>query len=344
MKAIVFHQHGGTEVLEYTEIPTPEPGRGEVLVRLHAAGLNRLDLWVLEGWPGIKISYPHIPGADGAGEVAALGPQVTGWAVGDRVVIDANIGCGHCAYCLGGYDNRCENWQLLGETRPGTFAEYIVVPARQLYPLPEGFDPHIAAGAALVYHTAWHSLIERGKLRPGESVLVVGASGGVNTACIDIAKLTGATVYVVGSNREKLALAEKLGADGLIDRSAEPDWSKSVYSLTARRGVDVVVDNVGTTYYHSFRSARKGGRILTVGNTGGPKFEFDNRYLFAKHLSLIGSTMGTLNDFAAVMKLIFAGKLHPPLDRIYPLSEAREAYERMEQGEQLGKITLDIRE
>jgi NADPH:quinone reductase-like Zn-dependent oxidoreductase len=344
MKAIVFHQHGGTEVLEYTEIPTPEPGWGEVLVRLHAAGLNRLDLWVLEGWPGIKISYPHIPGADGAGEVAALGPQVTGWAVGDRVVIDANIGCGHCAYCLGGYDNRCENWQLLGETRPGTFAEYIVVPARQLYPLPEGFDPHIAAGAALVYHTAWHSLIERGKLRPGESVLVVGASGGVNTACIDIAKLTGATVYVVGSNREKLALAEKLGADGLIDRSAEPDWSKSVYSLTARRGVDVVVDNVGTTYYHSFRSARKGGRILTVGNTGGPKFEFDNRYLFAKHLSLIGSTMGTLNDFAAVMKLIFAGKLHPPLDRIYPLSEAREAYERMEQGEQLGKITLDIRE
>lgn len=344
MKAIVFHQHGGTEVLEYTEIPTPEPGRGEVLVRLHAAGLNRLDLWVLEGWPGIKISYPHIPGADGAGEVAALGPQVTGWAVGDRVVIDANIGCGHCAYCLGGYDNRCENWQLLGETRPGTLAEYIVVPARQLYPLPEGFDPHIAAGAALVYHTAWHSLIERGKLRPGESVLVVGASGGVNTACIDIAKLTGATVYVVGSNREKLALAEKLGADGLIDRSAEPDWSKSVYSLTARRGVDVVVDNVGTTYYHSFRSARKGGRILTVGNTGGPKFEFDNRYLFAKHLSLIGSTMGTLNDFAAVMKLIFAGKLHPPLDRIYPLSEAREAYERMEQGEQLGKITLDIRE
>lgn len=344
MKAIVFHQHGGTEVLEYTEIPTPEPGRGEVLVRLHAAGLNRLDLWVLEGWPGIKISYPHISGADGAGEVAALGPQVTGWAVGDRVVIDANIGCGHCAYCLGGYDNRCENWQLLGETRPGTLAEYIVVPARQLYPLPEGFDPHIAAGAALVYHTAWHSLIERGKLRPGESVLVVGASGGVNTACIDIAKLTGATVYVVGSNREKLALAEKLGADGLIDRSAEPDWSKSVYSLTARRGVDVVVDNVGTTYYHSFRSARKGGRILTVGNTGGPKFEFDNRYLFAKHLSLIGSTMGTLNDFAAVMKLIFAGKLHPPLDRIYPLSEAREAYERMEQGEQLGKITLDIRE
>lgn len=344
MKAIVLNRHGGTEVLEYTEIPTPEPGPGEVLVRLHAAGLNHLDLWVLEGWPGIKISYPHIPGADGAGEVAALGPQVTRWAVGDRVVIDANIGCGHCAYCLGGYDNRCENWQLLGETRSGTFAEYIVVPARQLYPLPAGFDPHVAAGAALVYHTAWHSLIERGRLGPGESVLVVGASGGVNTACIDIAKLSGATVYVVGSNREKLALAKELGADGLVDRSVEPNWSKSIYSLTARRGVDVVVDNVGTTYYHSFRSARKGGRILTVGNTGGPKFEFDNRYLFAKHLSLIGSTMGTLNDFAAVMKLIFAGKLHPPLDQTYPLSEARRAYQRMQQGKQLGKITLEIRE
>lgn len=344
MKAIVFHQHGGVEVLEYGEIPTPEPGPGEVLVRLHAAGLNRLDLWVLEGWPGIKISYPHIPGADGAGVVAALGPGVAGCSVGDRVVIDANIGCGRCAYCLGGYDNRCQDWQLLGETRPGTFAEYLAVPARQLYPLPEGFDMHVAAGAALVYHTAWHSLIERGRLRPGESVLVVGASGGVNTACIDIARFAGATVYVVGSSRKKLALAEQLGADHLIDRSEEPDWSKRVYALTNRRGVDVVVDNVGTTYYQSFRSARKGGRILTVGNTGGPKFEFDNRYMFAKHLSLIGSTMGTLNDFAAVMDLITAGKLHPALDRTYSLAEARQAYQRMDHGDQMGKITLEIGE
>ena len=344
MKAIVFHRHGGTEVLEYTDIPTPDPGPGEALVRLKAAGLNHLDLWVLEGWPGIKLNYPHVPGADGAGEVAALGPGVTGWSPGDRVVIDANIGCGKCAYCLAGFDNRCQKWQLLGETRSGTLAEYIVVPARQLYPLPEGFDFHAAAGASLVYHTAWHSLITRGNLRPGETVLVVGASGGVNTACIDIAKLTGATVYVVGSSPEKLALARKLGADQLIDRSAEPDWSKRVYALTDRRGVDVVVDNVGTTYFHSFRSARKGGRILTVGNTGGAQFEFDNRYLFAKHLALIGSTMGTLNDYATVMDLIFTGKLHPALDQVYPLSAARQAYQRLEQGEQLGKITLEIGE
>ena len=169
----------------------------------------------------------------------------------------------------------------------------MVVPARQLYPLPDDFDPHVAAGAGLVYHTAWHSLVTRGALKPGEHVLVVGALGGVNTESIQIAKLTGATVYVVGSNAKKLALAESLGADYLIDRSKDENWSKVIYKLTDKRGVDIVIDNVGTTFPLSFRSARKGGRILTVGNTGDPKFEIDNRFIFGKHLTLIGSTMGT---------------------------------------------------
>lgn len=224
----------------------------------------------------------------------------------------------------------------------GTYAEYVLIPAANLYPIPEGFDERAAAAAALVFHTAWHSLITRGKLRPAESVLVVGASGGVNTASIQIAKLAGATVYVVGSNAEKLNLAKSLGADYLIDRSQEENWSKTIYQLTGKRGVDVVVDNVGTTYTHSFRAARKGGRILTVGNTGSAKFEFDNRYMFAKHLSLLGSSMGTHSDFATVMELIFAGKLKPVLGRDYPLSEARAAQERLDGGEQLGKITLNI--
>lgn len=342
MKAVYFHEHGGPEVLEYGDFPTPEPGPGQVLVKLKAAALNRLDIWVRKGWPGIKLEYPHIPGADGAGDIAAVGAGVEDWEVGDRVVINSNLGCGHCSYCLAGYDNRCREWELLGETVRGTYAEYVVVPDRNVYPLPEGIDERTAAAAALVFHTAWHSLITRGKLHAGESVLVVGASGGVNTACIQVAKLAGASVYAVGSTAEKLALAELLGADYLIDRSEEENWARSVYRLTEKRGVDVVVDNVGITFPLSFRSAAKGGRILTVGNSGGPKFEIDNRFIFGKHLSIIGSTMGTQNDFATVMDLVFAGKLKPALDRSFPLSEASAAQERLEHGEQMGKITLDI--
>jgi NADPH:quinone reductase-like Zn-dependent oxidoreductase len=329
-------------VLEYGDIPTPEPGSGEALLKLEAAALNGLDIWMLEGVSGIHMDYPHILGADGAGEVADLGEGVTSWSVGDRVVINPNLSDGVCEYCLAGMDNLCRNWGLLGETRKGTFAEYVVVPARNLYPIPDGFDPRTAAAAALVYETAWHSLITRGGLRASETVLVVGASGGVNSASIEIAKLAGAVVYAVGSNAEKLAVAESLGADYLIDRSQESNWSRTVYLMTGKRGVDVVVDNVGSTFPLSFRAARKGGRILTVGNTAGPKIEIDNRYIFAKHLSLIGSTMGTIRDFSTVMDLVFEGKLKPALDRTYPLSEARSAEERMASNQQLGKIVLEI--
>ena len=342
MKAVLFHRHGGPEVLEYTDFDTPEPGPGQVLVRLRAAALNRLDLWVRNGWPGIRLAYPHIPGADGAGEVAGWGADVVGWEIGDRVVINSNLSCGRCAACLAGFDNRCDDWHLLGETVRGTYAECVVVPERNVYRLPEGFDMHAAAAAALVFHTAWHSLIVRGGLRPGETVLVVGASGGVNTASIQIARLAGAQVIVVGSSPEKLALAESLGAHLLIDRSQEEAWSKSVYRLTGRRGVDVVVDNVGTTFEQSFRAAARGGRILTVGNSGGARFEIDNRFVFAKHLSLIGSTMGTHADFRTVMDFVFSGQLRPVVDRSYPLSEAAQAQICLEKGEQMGKITLDI--
>lgn len=343
MKAVLLQKHGGTEVLEYGDFPEPIPGPGEVLVQLEAAALNRLDLWVRAGWPGIKLEYPHIPGADGAGRVAALGANVSQWQVDDGVVINSNLGCGACPACLAGKDNLCREWRLLGETVRGTYAEYVVVPAGNLYPLPAGFDPHTAAAAALVYHTAWHSLITRGGLRAGESVLVVGASGGVNTASIQIARLAGAEVYVVGSSPEKLALAEAMGAQHLIDRSKDENWPKAVFTLTHKRGVDVVVDNVGATFPLSFRAAAKGGRILTVGNSGGPKFEIDNRFIFGKHLSLIGSTMGTKADFAAVMGLIMEGKLKVARDKTFLLSEAGLAQERLEQGQQLGKITLAIR-
>lgn len=339
MKAILFHKHGGPEVLEYADIPTPEPGPGEALIKLEAAALNRLDLWVREGWPGIKLEYPHIPGADGAGVIAALGDGVDSFQVGDRVVINSNLGCGNCNYCRGGKDNLCDRWHLLGETVRGTYAQFVVVPVHQLYIMPEGFDASTAAAAALVYHTAWHSLVTRGELQMGEKVLIVGASGGVNTASIQIAKYFGAIVYVIGSSKEKLKVAESLGANYLIDRSQE-DWSKAIFRMTDRKGVDVVVDNVGTTFPLSFCAVRKGGRVLTVGNTGGPTFEIDNRFIFSKHITLIGSTMGTRQDFVEVMKLVLAGKLRVALDWSCPLREAAAAQNRLERGEQLGKITL----
>ena len=342
MKVVLFRTQGGPEVLEYSDFPTPEPGEGQVLVKLETAALNRVDLWTRSGSSGIKVELPHIPGADGAGVIAGLGACVSGWNVGERVVINSNLGCGHCPACVAGKDNLCRNWHLLGETVRGTYAEFIAIPATKIYSIPEGFPARQAAAAALVFHTAWHSLITRGGLKPGESVLVLGATGGVNSASIQIAKLAGATVYVVGSNAEKLTVAESLGADYLIDRSQDENWSKTVYYLTGKHGVDIVVDNVGTTFPASFRTAAKGGRILTVGNSGGPKFEIVKRFIFSKHLSIIGSSMGTRADFATVMDLLFTGKLKAVLDRDYPLAEARFAQERLEQGEQLGKITLTI--
>ncbi len=341
MKTVLFRQHGGPEVLEYTDFPAPEPGSGQVQVQVRAAALNRLDIWVRNGWPGIRLEYPHIPGADGAGVISAIGPGVTQFQVGERVVINSNLSDGTCEFCQAGQDNLCVKWGLLGETVRGTYAEFVVVPDRNVLKLPDDFPFDRAAAASLVFLTAWHSLITRGKLQAGESVLIIGAGGGVNTAALQIAKYVGAKVYVVGSSMAKLKHAEELGADELIDRSREADWSKAIYQLTNRRGVDVVVDNVGAgTMPLSLRAACKGGRILTVGNTGGPKFEIDNRYMFSKHLSYLGSTMGTCSDFEQVMALIFAGKLSPVLDETFALKDARRAQERMEQGEFFGKIIL----
>jgi NADPH:quinone reductase-like Zn-dependent oxidoreductase len=318
------------------------PRPGQVQVQLKAAALNHLDIWVRRGWPGLKLQYPHIPGADGAGVVAAVGEGVKDWSVGTRVVINPNLSCGECEYCLAGLDNRCDDWGLLGETTRGTYAEYVCVPERNLLQIPDGFGEHQAAAAGLVFLTAWHSLIRRGRLRAGETVLVVGAGGGVNLASIQIANLNAARVIVIGSNLEKLARAEALGADYLIDRSKHENWSRVVYDITNKHGADLVVDNVGTTFPESFRAAARGGRILTVGNTGNPMVEIDNRYIFGKHLSLVGSTMGTHSDFKIVMELVFKRQLESILDQTFPLAEAGAAQARLERGEHIGKITLEI--
>ncbi len=343
MKVVLFRAHGGPEVLEFTDFPIPQPKPDEALIRLHDAALNRMDVMVRNGWPGLKLGLPHINGADGAGEVVAINASSSGdIKIGDHVVINANLGCGQCEYCLQGKDNLCRDWHLLGETVRGTYAEYVALPLKQLYRLPVDFDYHQAAAAALVYQTAWHSLVKRGCLQRGETVLIVGAGGGVNTASIQIAKYISAQVIVVGSDAKKLERAESIGADILIDRSKEEDWSKTVFLATNKRGVDVVVDNVGATFMQSLRALRKGGRLLTVGNSAGPKVEIDNRYMFAKHLSIIGSTMSTLEDFREVMDLVVAGKLKPIIDKTYPLRDAALAQERLWKNENFGKITLDI--
>ncbi len=345
MKTVLFRQHGGPEVLEYTDFPTPKPKPGEALIKLHASALNRMDIMVREGWRGLNLEMPHINGADGAGEIVELNARNSlevKLKVGDRVVINANLGCGQCENCLSGYDNRCETWHLLGETVRGSYAEFLAIPIRQLLKLPASCEYQQAAAAGLVYHTAWHSLVVRGRITSGETLLIVGAGGGVNTACLDIAKYLGARVIVIGSTSAKVKQALDLGADFGVDRSSEPNWSKSVYEATLRKGVDLVVDNVGTTFMESLRTLRAGGRLLTVGNSAGPKFEIDNRYIFAKHLSIIGSTMGTLQDFSKVMGLVFAGKLNPFIDSSFPLREAAKAQERLWKNEHFGKITLDI--
>jgi len=343
MKAVLFQKHGGPEVLEYADFPTPEPGAGEALIRLHASALNRMDVMVRNGWQGLKLELPHINGADGAGEVVQINGQAGEIKVGDRVVVNANLGCGQCEFCLNGQDNMCRNWHLLGETVRGTYAEYICLPFRQLYQLPAYFDFHAASAAALVYQTAWHSMVKRGGVKAGETVAIVGAGGGVNSASIQIAKYLGARVIVIGSSQKKLDFAESLGADVLIDRSQDDDWAKAVFIATRKQGVDVIIDNVGTTFQSSLRTLKKGGRLLTVGNSGSPRFEIDNRYIFAKHLSILGSTMGSLADFAEVMDLVVAGKLKPVLDITFPLTDAAAAQQRLWHGDHFGKITLAVR-
>jgi NADPH:quinone reductase-like Zn-dependent oxidoreductase len=341
MQAIGFRQHGELEQIELLDLPRPEPGPGEALLAIRAAALNRLDLWVLAGWPGLRLKLPHIMGCDGAGVVAAVGPGVIDYKIGDRVAVNPTASCGSCVYCRSGRDNMCDQFAIFGEHLPGFYAQYQTVPVRNLLKLPADFPFETAAAASLVYVTAWHSLIERGRLQAGEDLLIVGAAGGVNSASIQIARLAGArTIYVVGSSAAKLDQARQLGADVTINRQEE-DWGRALYRLTGKQGVDVVIDNVGAaSYERSLRALKKGGRLLTVGNTSGPTFELDNRYLFARHLEIIGSTMGPHASYEKVMELVFSGRLKPVIDTVYPLAEGLTAIRRLAAGEVTGKLVI----
>jgi NADPH:quinone reductase-like Zn-dependent oxidoreductase len=340
MKALVFYEHGGLDKLQIADIPTPPVPSDYVLVDVKAAALNRLDWWVREGWAGLKLPMPHVLGADGAGVIAALGDHVKDFKAGQRVTINPSVSCGNCEFCWRGDDQMCRSFRLIGETTGGTFAEQIAVPARNLMVMPDDFPFEEAAAANLVMVTAWNSLIRQGGLRAGEDVLIVGAGGGVNTASIQIAKHAGARVFVVASDATKAAKAKALGADIVIDRSKE-DWGKAVFQLTNRRGVDVVVDNVGqATWMMSIRSLARGGRMLVVGNTSGYTIQMDSRFIFSKHIRIIGSTMGSQQDFRDVMKLVFQRKIKIPVDSVLPLSEAIEAQRRLQDGDVFGKIVV----
>lgn len=341
MKSLCFYEHGDPDVLQYTDVPDPEPGPGEVLVRVRACALNHLDIWIRRGWPGLQLDMPHWTGADVAGEVAELGEGVTGWEVGQRVVVDPGISTGEDEFTHRGEHSLSPGYTILGEHIRGGQAEYVTVPADNLMTIPDGWDFPQAAAPLLVSLTAWRMLIHRARLRAGESVLVIGAGGGVNSMAIQIAKLAGATVYALTSTERKMERACELGADAVLNYREDSGWSKTLYKMTDRRGVDVVVDNVGqATLTQSIRAVARGGRIVIVGNTSGPQTEIDIRFIFGKQISIIGSTMGTHQDFRDVMALIWAGKLKTVVDRMMPLSEGTAAFEAMEQGEQFGKIVL----
>ncbi len=340
MKALCFYQHGELDVIQYADVLEPEPGYGEVLLQVKACAINHLDVWVRRGWPGLKLEMPHWGGADVAGVIAALGEAVMGWQTGQKVVVDPGINTVEDEFTRRGEESVSPGYYILGEHVRGGFAEYMTVPAQNLASMPAGLDFPTAAAPLLVSLAAWRMLIQRAKLRAGESVLVVGAGGGVNSMAIQIAKLAGAIVYVVASDARKAEKALELGADTVLDRS-KVDWCDEIYRLTGKRGVDLVVDNVGrATIATSMRAVARGGRIVIIGNTSGPQAEIDIRYIFGKQISLIGSTMGTHQDFRDVTALLWAGELKTVVDRVLPLSEGRKAYEILEQGEQFGKIVL----
>ena len=343
MKAVIFRQHGGPEVLEYvTDFGEPVLGPTDVLVRVRACALNHLDLFVRQGMPTLKLPLPHILGSDVAGEIARVGDDVSDLEVDERVVANPGLTCGECEYCVRGEDPLCVDYKILGEHVHGGYAEYVVVPARNIARLPTDFSFEAASAAPLVFMTAWRLLVTKAHVRPGEEVLILGAGSGVSTAAIQIAKLAGCTVFTTSSSEEKLRKAKALGADVLINYKTTP-WSKAVWELTGKRGVDVVLDHVGTaTFKDSLRSLRKGGRLVTPGATSGPMTELDIRYLFWRQLTVMGSTMSTQKEFEDVMKLIFMGRLKPVVDKVYPLQDARKAHEHLEKGEQFGKVVLRV--
>jgi NADPH:quinone reductase-like Zn-dependent oxidoreductase len=342
VKAVVFHQHGGPEVLKYTDALEPAIRANEVLVRVRACALNHLDLWVRGGLPNVPIPLPHIPGSDVAGEIAQIGGEVTTVRVGQKVVLAPGVTCGKCTACLAGLDNRCRQFTNLGYMVDGGCAEFVRAPEVNCLPYPENLSFEEAAAVPLVFQTAWHMLVRRAELQAGEDVLVLGAGSGVGSAAIQVAKFFGARVIATGGTPEKLEKARQLGADHTINHKSQK-IREEVRRITNKRGVDVVFEHVGTaTWDESLASLAPAGRLVTCGATTGYDAKIDLRFLFSRQLSLLGSYMGTKRELQTVMKLVAAGRLRPVVDRVFPLAEAAAAHAYLEAGQQFGKVILHV--
>jgi NADPH:quinone reductase-like Zn-dependent oxidoreductase len=354
LNAAYLVAHGGPEVLRYGSLPDPQPGPGEVRVAVEAAALNHLDLWVRNGIPGVEVRFPRIPGADGTGRIEALGPgaaevlrkqPATGGrqlAEGDRIVIDPGLSCGACEFCARGDTNLCIRYRLIGEHTDGTLAELVVVPATNVYPAPERLTPEQCAAFPLVYLTAWRMVRVRGRLRPGETVLIHGVGGGVAGAALQIAVAAGARVLATSSSPAKLDRARALGAERAVDHGRE-DVRAAVREWTAKRGVDLVIDTVGGPAWSlGLDAVARGGRLVTSGATAGVDPPARINRIFWKQVDVLGSTMGSRADFLTLLDRLTAGELGPIVDSVFPLSRAADAMARLEAGAQFGKIVLRV--
>jgi len=340
MKAVVFRKHGGPDVLEYTDVPEPQIRAHEVLVEVKACALNHLDIWVRGGLPGIEIPLPHILGDDVAGVVKQVGELVTWVKAGDEVMVQPGVSCGHCEACLSGNDNFCSEYDIIGYRRDGGYAELVSVPGVNIVPKPSKLSWEEAAALPLVTVTAWHMLVTRARVQPGETVLVHAAGSGVGSIAIQVAKLRGARVITTASSDEKLAHARELGADETVNYT-NSDWPKEVKRLTDRQGVDVVVEHTGAaTWRGSIASLKTGGRLVTCGATSGFDAHTDLRQVFYRHLNILGSFMGSKAELLEAMKFVEQGKIRGVVDRVLPLSEARQAHELIENRAQFGKVVL----
>lgn len=341
MKAIIFNEHGGPDVLRHAEVAEPKIGPSEVLVRVRACALNHLDLWVRRGLHGVQIPFPHIPGSDISGEVATVGEMVTRVNVGQKVLLAPGLSCGQCPACLGGADNKCRKYTLIGYIVDGGCAEFVKAPEVNVIPIPGDLSFDEAAAVPLVFLTAWHMLVARAALQPGEDLLVLGAGSGIGSAAIQIGRLIGARVITTAGSDAKLEKAKQLGADEVINHSKQK-IADEVKRLTDRRGVDVVFEHVGAaTWDASIASLAAGGRLVTCGATTGPEGKIDIRYLFSRQLSVLGSYMGSKAELYAVLKLIGQRKLRAVIDRAMPLAQCAHAHELLESREQFGKIVLN---
>jgi NADPH:quinone reductase-like Zn-dependent oxidoreductase len=340
MRAVFIRGHGGLEVVEVGELPEPEPGPGQVRLNVKAAAVNHLDLWVSRGWPGLRLSFPHVLGSDASGVVDAVGPGVEDVKAGDEVVVYPGVSCGRCERCLSGEVNLCRRYAILGEHVSGVQSEKLVVPARNVFPRPARLGFEEGAAVPLTFLTAWHALVARAGLRVGETVLVHAAGSGVGVAAVQIAKLLGARVIATAGSDAKLEKARALGADEVVNYETG-SFVDAVKKLTGRRGVDVVFEHVGKkTWEGSIQAVTVGGRIVTVGATTGYDPLTDLRHVFFRQISVLGSTMGTPGELAQVLRFVEEGKLRPVLDRVLPLADVRRAHELLAQRAQFGKIVL----